>query len=308
MNQTMHHQQSARSRVRRRRFSWGRVAGWAVLITLMFVTVFPFYWMLRTALSTNGSLFADTTSLLPTNFTFEGFRRALGFATVEESLAAGGSGASINLLSSLVNSVIVATTVTVLQTLCSAMAAYAFSRLKWPGRDALFALFIVGLMVPGIFTLLPNFVLIRQLGLIDTLAGVALPSLLIAPFAVFFLRQFFLGVSVEIEEAAKIDGAGHIRRLVQVILPLAMPAMITLAIITYIASWNDYLWPLMVSNSEGSRVLTVALGVFRAQSADGTTDWAGLMAATLIAALPMLILFLVFAKRIVNNIGFNGVK
>ncbi|WP_062380319.1 carbohydrate ABC transporter permease [Demequina pelophila] len=293
---------------RRRRPSLGKIAGWAVLISLIVVTIFPFYWMLRTALSTNAALFTDTSSLGPVGFSWEGFRRALGLATVEESLADGGSGASLNLVQNLINSVIVATTVTVVQTLASAMAAYAFTRLQWRGRDTLFKIFIVGLMVPLIFTLIPNFVLMRELGLIDTLAGIALPTLFISPFAVFFLRQFFMGISVEIEEAAQIDGAGRLRRMFQVILPQAAPALITLAIITYIAAWNDYLWPLMVSNSESSRVLTVALGVFRSQATDGTMDWAGLMAATLIAALPMLLLFLVFAKRIVNNIGFNGIK
>ena len=189
------------------------------------------------------------------------------------------------------------------------MAAYAFARLRWPGRDKVFALFLAGLMVPPIFTLLPNFVLIKKLGLVDTLAGIALPTMFMTPFAVFFLRQFFLGIYPG-------DGGGGADRRRGArsgsssgsSCPMASAPITTLAILTYITAWNDYFWPLLVSYSDGSRVLTVALGVFRSQTPQTGPDWAGLMAATLVAALPMLILFGVFARRIVNSIGFSGLK
>jgi len=200
------------------------------------------------------------------------------------------------------------TLITFGQVFFSAMAAYAFARLQWRHRDKWFALFLGGLMIPAIFTLLPNFVLIKQLGLVDTLLGIALPTMLMTPFAVFFLRQFFLGISTEVEEAALIDGASKVRVFFRLILPMSVAPITTLAILTYITSWNEYFWPLMVSYTDRSRVLTVALGVFRSQSPQSGPDWAGLMAATLVAALPMLILFMVFAKRIVNSIGFSGIK
>lgn len=291
-----------------RRPSWGRVAGWTVLVLLVLGTVLPFYWMLRTALSTNSALPGATVDPLPVGFTWSGFERALGLASPEESLAAGGSGASMNFVRYLLNSVAVATMVTVCQVLFSAMAAYAFSRMRWPGRDVVFAAMLAGLMVPTIFTLLPNFLLVRDLGLLDTLPGIALPTLLMTPFAVFFLRQFFMGITVEIEEAAMLDGAGRLRTFFGLIVPLASPAIATLGILTYITSWNDYLWPLLVSQTDSSRVLTLALGVFRSQSPQSAPDWAGLMAATLLAALPMLVLYGLFAKRIVNSVGFTGVK
>jgi multiple sugar transport system permease protein len=208
----------------------------------------------------------------------------------------------------LLNSVAVATMVTVGQVFFSALAAYAFSRLRWPGRQAVFGVFLAGLMIPSIFTLLPNFVLMRDLGLLDTLPGIALPTMIMTPFAVFFLRQFFLGIPAEIEEAAMIDGAGRIRTFARIIVPMAAPAVTTLAVLTYITSWNDYLWPLLVSQSDESRVLTLALGIFRSQTPASAPDWSGLMAATLLAALPMLLLFLAFAKRIVNSVGFTGIK
>ncbi|MET3975984.1 carbohydrate ABC transporter permease [Cellulosimicrobium sp. BE325] len=295
-------------RRRRRRTTPGRVLGWVVLALLLVVTLFPFYWMLRTALSTNAALPGGAADPLPVGFSGEGFRRALGLATAQESLADGGSGASMDFPRYLLNSVVVATLVTVCQVFFSAMAAYAFARLRWPGRDAVYAVFLAGLMIPTIFTLLPNFLLVRDLGLLDTLPGIALPTMLMTPFAVFFLRQFFAGISFEIEEAAKLDGAGRFRTFFTIVLPMASPAVVTLAVLTYITAWNDYLWPLLVSQSDDSRVLTLALGIFRAQSPQASPDWAGLMAATLLAALPMLLLFLAFAKRIVNSIGFTGIK
>jgi multiple sugar transport system permease protein len=166
----------------------------------------------------------------------------------------------------------------------------------------------MSLMVPVIFTLLPNFLLVKQLGLIDTLLGIMLPSLFMAPFAIFFLRQFFLNVPIEVEEAALVDGASKIRVFFSVIVPMSAAPIATISILTYMTAWNDYFWPLMVSYTDDSRVMTVALGAFKAQSPQGGPDWAGLMAATLVAATPMIILFVLFAKRIVNSIGFSGIK
>lgn len=298
----------AARRPRRRRVPVGRLLGWLVLAAVLVVTLFPFYWMLRTALSSNSGLATHPSDLLPVDPSLNGFRRALGLTTREESLAQGGFGATIDFWRYLMNSVVVATMVTVCQVTFSALAAYAFSRMRWPGRDVVFGVFLAGLMVPSIFTLLPNFILVRDLGLLDTLPGIALPTMFMTPFAVFFLRQFFLGIPFEIEEAAMLDGAGRLRTFVRIIVPMAAPAVATLAVLTYITSWNDYLWPLMVSQSDGSRVLTLALGVFRSQAPAQAPDWSGLMAATLLAALPMLVLFLAFARRIVNSVGFTGIK
>ncbi|MCA5921979.1 carbohydrate ABC transporter permease [Curtobacterium oceanosedimentum] len=292
----------------RSRPSVGRVLAWAAMILVIVVTLFPFYWILRTALSSNTAINADPTSLLPVGFSTGGFERVFGLQSTEEALAQGGSGAALDFWRYLGNSILVSTLVTVGQVFFSAAAAYAFARLRWPGRDRVFAVFLAGLMVPAIFTLLPNFTLIKQLGLVDNLLGIALPTMFMTPFAVFFLRQFFLGISKEVEEAALIDGAGKVRVFFRLVIPMAAAPIATLAVLTYITSWNDYFWPLMVSYTDSSRVLTVALGVFKSQTPQSGTDWAGLMAATLVAALPMILLFGVFAKRIVNSIGFSGIK
>ncbi|MFH8569394.1 carbohydrate ABC transporter permease [Streptomyces sp. NPDC017993] len=286
----------------------GRMLAWVAMGAIVALTLFPFYWMLRTALSTNSALAGGAASALPVEPSAGGFLRALGLQSTKEALAEGGAGGSLDFWRYLLNSVCVSTLITVGQVLFSAMAAYAFARLRWRGRDKVFGFVLAGLMVPPVFTLLPNFVLIKELGLVDTLVGVALPTMFMTPFAVFFLRQFFLNISREVEEAALLDGAGKIRVFFRVILPMASGPVATLCILTYLTAWNDYFWPLMVSYSDSSRVLTVALSVFRSQDPQSGTDWAGLMAATVIAALPMILLFGVLARRVLNSIGFSGIK
>src|SRR3954454_14875867 len=294
--------------VPKRRFTFGRTAAWAFMILVILLSLFPFYWMLRTALSSNNALYAGSDSLLPVQFSWGGFARVFGLQTGQEAIDAGGAGQPIAFWHYLLNSVIVSTLVTGGRLFSSPMPASASPRLQWRHREKVFAFFLGGLMIPTIFTLLPNFVLIKQLGLVDTVFGIALPSMLMTPFAVFFLRQFFLGISGEVEEAALIDGASKTRVFFRLIIPMSWAPITTLSILTYITAWNDYFWPLMVSYTDRSRVLTVALGVFRSQTPQTGPDWAGLMAATLVAALPMLILFFCFAKRIVNSIGFSGIK
>ncbi|WKR22494.1 carbohydrate ABC transporter permease [Actinomyces israelii] len=292
----------------RTRLTTGRILAWAAMVLIMLFTLLPFYWVLRTALSSNAGITADPTSILPVDTNLRGFARVFGAQSTEAALADGGSGAAISFWLYLRNSVVVATLVTAGQVFFSAMAAYSFSRLRWKGRDTVFGIFLAALMVPSIFTLLPNFVLVKQLHLVDSLLGVALPTMLMTPFAVFFLKQFFMNIPRELEEAALLDGASKVRVFFQLILPMARAPISTLAILTYITAWNDYFWPLLVSYTDSSRVLTVALAVFKSQAPQTGPDWSGLMAATLVAALPMLLLFAAFAKRIVNSIGFTGIK
>lgn len=281
---------------------------WALVAVLMVVTLFPFYWSLRTALSTNSALPANSTGLLPANFTLSGFERALGMSSTEEAIAAGGSGAEIDFVTALRNSFILSTMVTIGQVLCCAMAAYAFARLRFPFRNQIFFVVLTALMIPPIFTLLPNFLWVQERGWLNTFQGMAAPRLLMTPFAIFFLRQFFLSIPREIEEAASIDGAGRFRTFFKIIVPMAASPIATLAVLTFIEQWNDYLWPKLVGQDESVRVLTASLGNFRSQTPQGTPDWAGLMAATWVSALPILLLLMLAGKRLVNSIQFSGIK
>ncbi|MER7212977.1 carbohydrate ABC transporter permease [Streptosporangium sp. NPDC020072] len=286
----------------------GRLMAWGVMAGAVVVTVFPFYWMIRTALTDADHLFTDNFSLIPQHLTLANFKRVLGLSSVAEAQAAGGSGASLDFLLYLRNSVVYTGVVVVVQTLSCALAGYALARLRFRGRQAVFGTFVAALMVPPIFTLLPNFAMVRGLGLLNTFAGLVAPILLMTPFTVFFLRQFFLSLPREVEEAAFIDGAGLWTVFWRVVLPMSRGPIITIGVTNAVWAWKDYLWPLLVGQEEGTRVLTVALGVFLQQSPNARPDWTGLMAGSALSVIPVLLLLLVFGKRLANSLQFTGIK
>ncbi|NAS20934.1 ABC transporter permease subunit [Herbidospora sp. NEAU-GS84] len=281
---------------------------WLALAAALVVTVFPFYWMIRTALTPAADLFRDSTALWPSNPTLINFTRVLGLVSSEEARAAGGSGAEIDFLLYTANSLVYSGLIAVVQTLCCAMAGYAFARLRFPGRDLVFGVIVAALMVPPIFTLLPNFVLVKQLGLVNTFPGLVLPSLLMTPFAVFFLRQFFLSIPRDVEEAATLEGIGRWGMFWRIVLPMSRGPLITIGLTTIVWSWKDYLWPLLVGKAEETRVLTVGLGVFLQQSPNRAPDWTGLMAGSVLSVVPVLLLLVFLGRRLVQSLNFSGMK
>jgi multiple sugar transport system permease protein len=295
-------------RAPRQPFPWGKVIAWAALGLLLFVTLFPFYWMLRTAFTFPTVIFKNTSSLLPVQPTVINFQRVLGTIDVATAVKLGGTGQSIDFLIALRNSIIVSAAIVAGQVTFCAMAAYAFARLHFPFRNQLFGIYIAALMVPAIVMTIPNFILVRAIGGLNSLVGIIAPTFLMTPFAVFFLRQFFLGINREVEEAALMDGADVPVVFFRVVLPMTIPAITTLGVITFINSWNNYMWPLIIANTPATRVLTVALGVFRSQTPQGAPDWTGLMMATTLAIIPTFILFLVAGRKILDSIQFSGFK
>jgi multiple sugar transport system permease protein len=295
------------SRVRTQ-VSPGRVAAWTVLAVALFLTVFPFYWMVRTALTPAADLYSDATGLVPDHPTMINFLRVLGLTSQEEAVAAGGSGAQVDFLRYLLNSVVYSGLIAVLQTMFCAMAGYAFARLRFPGRDLVFGVLIAALMVPPIFTVLPNFVLVKDLGWLNTFTGMVAPSVLMTPFAVFFLRQFFLSIPREVEEAAILDGVGPWGIFWRVVLPMTRGPLLTIGLTTTVWAWKDYLWPLLSGREEQTRVLTVALGIFQQQSPNAQPDWTGLMAGSALSVLPVLVLLALLGRRLVESLNFTGMK
>lgn len=292
----------------RSRLGSGRIAAWAVLVLALVLTVFPFYWMIRTALTPAADLFTDNSSLLPQHPTLINFLRVLGLTSAEQARAAGGSGAHINFLRYLLNSLVYCGLIATVQTFCSAMAGYAFARLRFPGRDVTFGVVIAALMIPPIFTILPNFSLVKDLGLINTFAGMVAPSLVMTPFAVFFLRQFFLPIPRDVEEAALLDGTSRWGIFFRIIVPMSRGPLITIGLTTTVWAWKDFLWPLLVGREEQTRVLTVALGIFLQQSPNTQPDWTGLMAGSTLSVLPVLVLLIFLGKRLVQSLNFTGIK
>lgn len=268
----------------------GRIALYAVLILIALFFVIPLLWMLSTALKAEGELFSDR-GFIPQNPTFENFERIL---------AAGGS---TPVLRWMFNSFAVSTIGTILTVLMTSLSAYAFARIDFRGKNLIFSLLITTLLLPGVMFLVPQYLLMSQLNLINTWPAFMLPGLA-GVFGVFFMRQFFMGVPVELEEAAYVDGASRLRTFVSVVIPLAAPALATLAVISFLAYWNDYLWPLIVCQGGGC---TLAPGLANLQGTY-STRFALLMAGAAITAIPVLVLY-VFAQRyIVQSVTSSGVK
>lgn len=288
--------------------SIGKLGAWVFLGVMLFISLFPVFWMLRTALSPNGNLFGSKLDLFPDGMSFDNFKRILGFSTLEEAQAMGGSGASLNFLLYLWNS-IKFTAVIVFGTVFTAVCGgYALARLNFRGRNAIFYILMSGLLVPAMFATIPNFILIIKLGLLNTFIGSIAPFVLGTPFAVFFMRQFFISFPKEIEEAAEIDGLGVFGRLRLIVLPMSLPPIFTLALITGVTAWNEYLWPYLVANDENQRVLTVGLRIFLAQSPSTSPDWSGLMAATTLTVIPVVIILALFGKKMIGSIQLGGFK
>ena len=200
------------------------------------------------------------------------------------------------------NSGIVSVTVTVLQILISSLAAFAFGRLRFRGREVLFLLYLATLMIPLQVTLIPNFLIITDLGWYDTFAALIVPGLFSAT-STFLLRQYFRGIPLDFDEAARMDGASSFRIWGQVILPLSGPVMAALAVFTFQGTWNDFLWPLVVTGSDNMRTIPVGLSYFVGQY---STAWNLLMAGSVIALLPVLVIYLLAQKTFVQGITLTG--
>ncbi|MCI3273499.1 carbohydrate ABC transporter permease [Streptomyces cylindrosporus] len=200
----------------------------------------------------------------------------------------------------------VAVIVTAGQVVFSAMAAYALARLEFPGRDWLFWGYIATMMVPQMITLVPLFLMMRDLGLVDTYAGLVLPTLLGTPYGVFLVRQHFMTIPRDLEAAARIDGATTWGILVRIMLPLSRPILATLATITFINTWNNLIWPLIITNSDRTRVITVGIAALQGQHASDLPHI--VLAGAAIALLPLIVIFLLFQRHIVRSIALTGLK
>lgn len=204
----------------------------------------------------------------------------------------------------LANSFIVALTVTALQLLTSSLAGYAFSRLNFPGRDKLFWAYASLMLIPQQATLIPAFMLIKRLGLIDTYAALVLPFAA-APFGAFLMRQFFIGLPKELEEAAVLDGCSRLGVLFKIFVPLAKPALSTLALFSFMNSWNEFLWPLMVTTRREMFTLQVGLDMLKWESG---SDWPVIMAASVIVTLPVIAAFLAAQGKFTHSISTSGIN
>lgn len=279
-----------------------------MLAGFVVVTLFPLWIAVKTALTPNEVLFATAHRFLPAEPTTFNFQRVLGLVPQSDPRLAGSMLPQIDFLRSLINSVIFTVLAVVPQVFFSALAAYAFARMRFAGSRIVFFLFVAAMMVPAAVLFIPNFVLVRDLGLLNTFPGMVAPFALMTPFAVFYLRQVFLSTPAELEEAARIDGASPLAIFFRIVLPVHRGPLATVTILATISAWNEFFWPYLTGRTEGVRVMAVAINAYRTQQPMGGPDWTGLMACVVLAILPMLVLLFTLGRRIVESVQFTGGK
>lgn len=265
-----------------------RLARHAILIVGAAVVVVPFLWMFTTSLQTRAETYTNT-SVLPTSWHWENYLHAWEAAPFGQYY---------------LNSIIMAVGIVTGHLVFDAMAAYAFARLRFPFRNALFVVLLAALMVPTFVTIIPAYSIVADLGWIDSYAGLIVPRLADV-FGIVLLRQFFASIPAELEDAARIDGCSRIGTFFRIIVPLSMPAFATLAIFSFLFAWNDFLWPLLVTNNDELRTIQIGLSSFVGRYG---TSWNYLMAGTLTATIPSILVFLFFQRALVRGITNTGLK
>lgn len=262
-----------------------------VLIILGAAMILPFIWMISTSLKGYHEIFRYPPTWIPDTIRWSNYLEVWKLAPFGRFYA---------------NSIIVAVATTGGQVLTGVFAAYAFARMEFWGRDKVFLLFLATLMVPAQVTLIPTYIVMSQIGWIDSFQALIVPFIASA-FSVFLLRQFFLTIPKELEEAAIVDGCSKLRFIFGILIPLAKPAIASVSLFAFLGSWNSYLWPLIVVNSNQMRTLPIGLRYFVSQQGGGS-EWHYLMAASLIVMLPVLIVFFLAQKQFIEGIAKSGIK
>lgn len=275
---------------RRPRFSWRRVLLWTVLIVTTIISLWPMYWLFVTALTPTTQTIKTPPDLIPIHASFENFTRLFRQARDYWRWA--------------LNSLLVTLSITLFHIFFDTLAGYAFAKKQFPGRNVMFWIILSTLMIPAHVTLVPLYIVTRELGLIDSLAAVILPGTADV-FGIFLMRQYIQTLPSELEEAARIDGSSEPGVFWHVILPLSKPALGALAIFTFVRSWNSFLWPLIVLNK--SRNFTLPVGVASLQG-EFSTDYGLIFAGAALAALPMIIFFLVFQRYFLEGVRMGALK
>lgn len=267
----------------------GKTVRWGLIVFGGIVMGLPFLWGLSTSFKLPADVFTKDFRIWPTSWTIQNYVQAWN---------------AIPFGRFMWNSLFVAVVVTISQVVTASLAGYAFGRLRFPGRDLIFALYLGTMMIPNHITLVPTYLILRALGMLDTYYSLTVPFLA-HPFGAFLMRQFFMSIPESLEDAARIDGLSRLGVLFRILLPISKPALAALSMFVFLFSWNDFLWPLIVINSESMRTIQVGLAYFRT---DIGTDWTLLMAASTIATIPTILLLLAGQRYLVKGIASTGVK
>lgn len=271
--------------------NWRKMAGYICLIFIAISMLYPFFAMINLSLVPNGEIFNQGGKLFYSPLTLDNY-----FSVFEK----------VPLWKYFVNSLFVALVTTVGQVVFSALAGYAFARLNFKFRNALFLLILITMLVPPQVNIIPLFFLMRQLNWINSYQALILPGVF-GGFGIFMMRQYFLGLPKDLEESAKIDGCNLFSTFFKIVLPLALPVIATLAIFTFVTSWNSFMWPLIVTNTESMRTLPVGLAIFKGSFRE-ITLWGDLLACSVICTIPVVGVFLLGKKYFINDIMQGAVK
>ena len=262
---------------------------YALLIALAFSMIFPYLWMLANSFKSRTDFFTNPYSVIPMPPTL---------STYYDALTIGRMGVYLG------NSILYAAAVLIVQLLIDSLAAYSFARVDFPGREALFLAVLATLMLPGSVTLIPTFLIAHGLGLTNTFTGVVLPGFAGA-FGIFLLRQFFLNIPRELEDAARIDGSGFFGTYWRIMLPLAKPAMVTLGVFIFLNEWSSFVWPLIILSDWKKYPVTVGIALFRDVN---QINWPAVFAGSTIVSFPIVILFVLAQEYIIGGISLSGLK
>lgn len=260
-----------------------------IIVTIIMIT--PLIWLVTTSFKTKSEIFSQPFNVFPEKLNFNNFTNAWSYAPFSEYY---------------INTIIISFGLLFIQLIMITMAAFAFARIDFPGREFFFILFLTQLMITPQSTIFPNYLTISNLGLLDTKIGVMLPYFASA-MGTFMLRQAFREIPISLEDAAKLDGCNVFQMVRHVFIPVARPTLIAFSVISVTYHWNEFLWPLLVTETSRSRTVTVGLTIF-AQQAEGGAEWGLLMAATLIVILPLLVTFAIFQKFFVQSFANSGLK
>lgn len=265
--------------------------GYSMLVLIAISMLYPFFVMLNLSFVQNDAIFSQAGNIFYSGLTLDNYKNVFS---------------QIPLSRYFLNSLIVASITTLGQVVFASMAGYAFARLNFKGRDFLFLVILITMLIPPQVNIIPLFFLMREFHLIDTYSALILPGLF-GGFGIFLMRQYFLSFPKDLEEAAKIDGCNLFGTFFKIALPLALPTIMTLALFTFVTTWNSFLWPLIVTNSEGMRTLPVGLAIFKGSFRE-LTLWGELLACSVICTIPVIAVFLIGKKYFINDIMQGGVK
>lgn len=272
-----------------RTFRWSNGIMYGALLCISLIVIVPFLWLLLSSLKPNAELISSN-NFFPKEWTLQNYVSVF---------------TEIPMLSMLRNSIFVAVSATAGGLLASSMAAFVFAKLQFPGRDVLFTLTLITMMVPSVVTMIPLYIIIFNVGLVDSLWALILPNWTGAAFAVFFLRQHMMSIPSELYDASKIDGCSAGRSFISIYLPLVKPALATLAVLSFMAHWNDLMGPLIYLNSPENMTVTVGLSYFRGQY---VSNYAVILAGVFVSLVPTSVIFLMAQKHLTGGLLLSGIK